>query len=602
MDSKRVYIVPHSHWDREWYFTIEDSNLILAENMSHLLNVLKNDESYTGYVFDGQLSVVEEYLKVEPGKKELIKELVTAKRLFIGPWYTQADSLLVHKESLVRNLLYGVLGAEAFGHSMNVGYLPDIFGQNTYLPSVFNGFGIDYSILQRGIYTDELNGDVHFNWESPDGLGVKSALLPLGYGPGKFLEAEEAYREETLYPLVDKISRLSSRTNHILFPSGGDQVLVREQFPETVSQLNKLEDGNTYVLSDYETYMEETWDDKAFTHTIKGELIGTELSRMHRTIRSQRYDIKYWNSLVEHKLIDQLEPLAVIGLQEGLTYPKARIDEMWKELFDVHAHDSIGGCNSDETNRAIVERLKKVNRQVDGLMNIIKKQLTQAVVKGNSLENCLVVFNTQAKQSVQSFETILFTREEHIVLEDADGRNVSFSLIESEYVDGGKKIQVTDEGEKQIPLPGYYKHKILVQSATIPSLGYTTFNIKPSESKSSRENDEGLKGVENNLYKLVVDNNKLIATDKTSGTDIKNFIRFEDTADAGDSYDYSPLVGSEAIYLTETELVSAEVFEHVQKMTVTHKGKLPARLNDRKDSDSPEMVDFEVTTILELRS
>lgn len=374
MDSKRVYIVPHSHWDREWYFTIEDSNLILAENMSHLLTVLEKDESYTGYVFDGQLSVVEEYLKVEPDNKNRIKELVTAKRLFIGPWYTQADSLLVHKESLVRNLFYGVLGAEAFGHSMNVGYLPDIFGQNTYLPSVFHGFGIDYSVLQRGIYTDELDGDVHFKWESPDGLGVKSALLPLGYGPGKFLETDQTYRNETLYPLVEKISHLSSRTDHILFPSGGDQVLVREHFPETVSQLNALEDGNTYVLSDYETYMEETWDDEAFTHIIKGELIGTELSRMHRTIRSQRYDIKYWNSLVEHKLINQLEPLAVIGEQQGLTYPKARIDDMWKELFDVHAHDSIGGCNSDDTNRAIVERLKKVNRQVDGLLNIIKKQ------------------------------------------------------------------------------------------------------------------------------------------------------------------------------------------------------------------------------------
>lgn len=602
MDSKRVYIVPHSHWDREWYFTIEDSNLILAENMSHLLTVLEKDESYTGYVFDGQLSVVEEYLKVEPDNKNRIKELVTAKRLFIGPWYTQADSLLVHKESLVRNLLYGVLGAEAFGHSMNVGYLPDIFGQNTYLPSVFHGFGIDYSVLQRGIYTDELDGDVHFKWESPDGLGVKSALLPLGYGPGKFLETGEGYRNETLYPLVEKISHLSSRTDHILFPSGGDQVLIREHFPETVNQLNAIEDGHTYVLSDYETYMEETWDDEAFTHIIKGELIGTELSRMHRTIRSQRYDIKYWNSLVEHKLINQLEPLAVIGEQQGLTYPKARIDDMWKELFDVHAHDSIGGCNSDDTNRAIVERLKKVNQQVDGLLNIIKKQLTQAVVKGNNLDKCLLVFNTQAKTATQSFEVTLFTREEGFSLEDAEGKPVPYSLVQSDYVDGGKKVQVTDQGEKQIPLPGYYKHIILVEAIQVPSLGYTTLLIRPGSSNESSQNEEAQKAIENSLYSLVVKDNQLFLTDKTTDLEIEDFITFEDTADAGDSYDYSPLIGSRAIHLSEVELLSVEKHEHVQKMTVLHKGKLPASLNDRTETDSTEVVDFEVETTIELRS
>lgn len=601
MDSKKVYIVPHSHWDREWYFTIEDSNIILAENMSHLLTVLKNDTEYKGYVFDGQLSIVEEYLKVEPEKKALIKELVTDKRLYIGPWYTQADSLLVHKESLVRNLLYGVLGAEAFGHSMNVGYLPDIFGQNTYLPSLFKGFGIEYSVLQRGIYTDELNGDLHFNWESPDKKSVKSTLIPLGYGPGKFLEADETYRNEMLYPLIDKISQLSQHTNHILFPSGGDQVLIREHFPETVKQLNQLHDDNTYILSDYESYMEETWDDELFTHTIKGELIGTQLSRMHRTIRSQRYDIKLWNDKVEHKLINQLEPLAVIGEQKGLKYPKARIDELWKALFDVHSHDSIGGCNSDETNQTIVERLKKINRQIDGLMNIIKKQLTQAIVTKNKLEKAVVVFNTSAKKSEQTFEVTLFTREEQFELTDNKGQSISFSLIDQTYMDGGKKIQVTDKGEQEISLPGYYKNQLIVDPIPVPALGYTTILINEMKAEN-KDNQQEIEAIENDQVKLFVRNHSLVLWDKETNTEINDFITFEETADAGDSYDYSPLVDHKPIYITQTELLSVSQYNQVQKMTMMYEGRIPYNLKARKGvGKSVNEQPLNILTTIELR-
>ncbi|MGD6840780.1 hypothetical protein ACQCVL_30935, partial [Bacillus thuringiensis] len=83
--KKRVYVVPHSHWDREWYFTIEDSNVLLAENLDHLFDVLETDQDYTGYVFDAQASIVEEYLKVRPENRDRLKQLVEEKQLFIGP-------------------------------------------------------------------------------------------------------------------------------------------------------------------------------------------------------------------------------------------------------------------------------------------------------------------------------------------------------------------------------------------------------------------------------------------------------------------------------------------------------------------------------------
>ncbi|MFP3361171.1 alpha-mannosidase, partial [Planococcus sp. SIMBA_143] len=74
-----------------------------------------------------------------------------------------------------------------------------------------------------------------------------------------------------------------------------------------------------------------------------------------------------------------LEPLGSIASTLGLRYPNVWLDEMWKMLFDVHAHDSIGGCNSDDTNQEIVNRLTKVIRMADGCLNLLKKQITEAI-------------------------------------------------------------------------------------------------------------------------------------------------------------------------------------------------------------------------------
>lgn len=32
----RVHITPHMHWDREWYFTTEESRILLVNNMEEI--------------------------------------------------------------------------------------------------------------------------------------------------------------------------------------------------------------------------------------------------------------------------------------------------------------------------------------------------------------------------------------------------------------------------------------------------------------------------------------------------------------------------------------------------------------------------------------
>ena len=57
---KRVYIVPHTHWDREWYFSLEDSNIMLEQDMTRLIDVLENNPDFPSFVYDGQMSIIDE--------------------------------------------------------------------------------------------------------------------------------------------------------------------------------------------------------------------------------------------------------------------------------------------------------------------------------------------------------------------------------------------------------------------------------------------------------------------------------------------------------------------------------------------------------------
>lgn len=596
--KKEVYVVPHSHWDREWYFTIEDSNVLLSQNMPYLMDTLEEDKSFNSYTFDAQASVIEEFLKIYPNEKERLKKLIKDKRLFIGPWYTQTDTLLVNKESIIRNLLYGTRISKELGHSLEIGYLPDIFGQNAYLPSIFNGFSIKDSILQRGIYTDDLKENLNFNWVSPDGKSVRCNNIYLGYGPGKFIDSTDEYINEKLVPMLEKLEKLNKDTDKLLLPSGGDQVLIRKELPKVIKELNLKSKNYKFILSDYETFMKKTWENSTFKNTIEGELIACQKSRIHNTIKSQRYDIKRLNTIVENKLINILEPLNVLGQTVGLKYERYWIDYVFKELFDVHAHDSIGGCNSDETNKNIINRLEKCNNIVDNLINIIKKQITKGVSRKLQKENIITVFNTGIKDKREPIKVILFSKKESVILKTIDGKTIDTDITKCEYISGGKSVVVTASGEVEVELEGYYRLEALIYKEEVKALSYKTFIIEENEKENTLKNNESF--IENELYKIEALDSKINLTNKKTGLKIRDFITFEDSVDAGDSYDYSPDKDSKEIIIKDFKITDYKKTKYSEVLTVTHKAMLPKDLKNRKLGLNT--YEFEIVTELELRS
>ena len=91
--ADKVHVVPHFHWDREWYFTAEESKILLVNDMEEVLTMLETREDYPYFVLDGQTSVLEDYFSVSPENRERVRELVQRGKLIIGPWYTQTDEM-----------------------------------------------------------------------------------------------------------------------------------------------------------------------------------------------------------------------------------------------------------------------------------------------------------------------------------------------------------------------------------------------------------------------------------------------------------------------------------------------------------------------------
>ena len=50
---RRVHIVPHTHWDREWYSSFQTFRLRLVDLLDDLLPRMEADASYARFLLEG---------------------------------------------------------------------------------------------------------------------------------------------------------------------------------------------------------------------------------------------------------------------------------------------------------------------------------------------------------------------------------------------------------------------------------------------------------------------------------------------------------------------------------------------------------------------
>jgi alpha-mannosidase len=411
--SSVYYLVPHTHWDREWYRTFQQFRIRLVRLMDRLLDILANDDGYAHFMLDGQTLLLEDYLQIRPERADELAHWVRAGRLSIGPWYVLADEFLVAPESLVRNLMLGERVCRRFGASMPVGYVPDLFGHVSQLPQIFRGFDIESSVLRRGLAEEP----VELWWEAPDGSRVLVCYLRNGYDNATRLPMTNP--EAFVAAIRGAADRLAPHvgSGQVLLMAGNDHQEPDPRLPGLVAYANDGRLGDAHLLHSslpaYVASVREAVEGRSLT-TVKGELRSPQRHHLLPGVLSARMWIKQRNDAIETLLTRWTEPLAAWAelldtgdapLSESHTHlsghePLARVHQTapliwhaWRMLLENHPHDSICGCSVDQVHREMALRFDQAEQMAEEIATLSLAAIADQVDTSQDGVQPLVVFN-----------------------------------------------------------------------------------------------------------------------------------------------------------------------------------------------------------------
>ncbi len=355
----RFWIVPHTHWDREWYRSFQDFRWMLVDALDRIIETLCADASFSHFMLDGQTVILDDYLALRPERRATLQGLVAAGRLSVGPWYVQPDDILVSGEALIRNLARGMASAGTFGKQMMVGYLPDSFGHIGSLPSILAGFGITSAGLMRG--PGATLDKVFFQWSAKDGSRVLVAYLIDGYGNGAELPMDAASITGVLDELLARQEGALLPGVPLLVMNGIDHRSIDVELPRVLAAAGLSVEA---TIGSFAGYIDAARD--AVPDTIPqwhGELRSVYRCPITVGCMSTRQWIKGEDQAISALLERRAEPLAAMASLLGAPYPQAALDLSWQYLLLNQPHDSICGCSID----AVHDDMKYRYAQARGL-------------------------------------------------------------------------------------------------------------------------------------------------------------------------------------------------------------------------------------------
>jgi 2-O-(6-phospho-alpha-D-mannosyl)-D-glycerate hydrolase len=370
--TRTVHIVPHTHWDREWYQSFQTFRLRLVDLLDQLIPQMERDQAYARFLLDGQLAVVDDYLAVRPDAEESLRRLVGGGRISIGPWYTLPDEFLVSGETLVRNLQRGLRVADRFGGAMQVGYLPDMFGHVAQMPQILRGFGFEHAVVWRGVPAAiDRSG---FWWRASDGSTVRAEYLPQGYGNGSALPDDA----KAFVAALDGFGRQwgDLLVGPLLWMNGTDHQMPQPWLGRVVAEANALQDRlNLRIVSLPEHLAAVTTEGLP---TWRGELRAGARANVLMGVASNRVDVRQAAARAERAVERLAEPLSALFLPAE-RWPAALLDEAWRDLILNSAHDSVCACSIDEVCDAVLHRYAEATDIADGLAERAQAHLAARV-------------------------------------------------------------------------------------------------------------------------------------------------------------------------------------------------------------------------------
>jgi hypothetical protein len=578
MTYRRIAIVPHTHWDREWYKSYQEFRLALVELIDTLIPLLERDAGYPHFMLDGQMAVVDDYLEVRPEAEERLRALAAAGRVSMGPWYILTDEFLASGETIVRNLQMGLSRGAAFGGVMDVGYLPDMFGHIAQMPQILTLAGFHDAVVWRGVPSQVTSNA--FIWESPDGSAVRAEYLPVGYGNGAALPDDAKALIRRTQDHLEEVGDLV--TGDLLCMNGSDHLMPQPSLGRVVAEANDLQDELHFEVMSLARYLAGTSTEDLVR--VKGELRSGYRANMLMGVTSNRVDVKREGARAERELERRAEPLAAL-FQAPDAYPSRLLDLAWKEMVRNSAHDSICACSVDDVIDAVLHRYAEARAIGAGLADRAVKNFARSLSHAgptvlnpaSRARSGVVELVVPAEGPPPDNVQVLSERTGlpgSMVL-DADTVRTVLGMLQGPRISDDAwvhdiKIEETDEGidvtvsvgteeKPNVPIAEAKQdvftrlgarpdavvrvamdqpstRKIVARTGEVPGYGWSAFETAALQNRVEVREDDTAVTLGNGLVDVAIDRaNGTFSLDGVSG-----FGRLVDGGDYGDSYNYSP--------------------------------------------------------------
>jgi mannosylglycerate hydrolase len=616
-----AHVISHSHWDREWYLTLEEFRIRLVDMIDNLMDILEADQNFYAFMLDGHTVLLEDYLEVKPQNRQRLEKHIREGRILIGPWYILPDQILISGESHIRNYLFGDKICRKFGQKMNLGYAPDAFGHPSQIPQIYKKLGLKEILFWRGLSDDISKNE--FIWEAPDGSKILGINFPFGYGNCPNLPDG---KEDFLKRIENVITRYkpTSSTHYMPILNGRDHLEAQKHIPQMIKEVNELQ---TDICLKHSTLPEFIQDLRGNLQTeelehYKGPLYSSDKTFLLAGTLSTRMYLKQLNHQVQGLYEKWVEPFSSIScIEKSSTYPRDIINHGWKYILKNQPHDSITGCSVDEVHQEMVVRYHSARQIADTLLDRAFKEIMDANSEaGAQKDDCWIsVFNPMPypRTEIVSCYVDLFPRlscylsyEElkrldfedtmanhplpsSITLEDAQGNTYPVHLRKVLVEKGLRYYTYTQ------PHEFYYRRSyITFEAMDIPPLGYKVFKVIPSfEDKKVSQGVHPGHSIENCYFKVEIVDGKINIWDKRNDKWYYNCSQLVDDGDRGDEYSFVAVPNDHEVHMDAREGVVCikEDNEFYKTIALSFNLQLPTGLTKDKKSRARKNVDCPVT-------
>jgi mannosylglycerate hydrolase len=629
--TRAVSVVPHTHWDREWYAPFQTYRMRLVGLLDELLPRLEADPAYAHFQLDGQMAVVDDYLAVRPEAEARLRRLAASGRLSMGPWYVLMDEFLVSGETMVRNLRLGLERAAAFGGAMEVGYLPDMFGHIAQMPQLLDQFGFGHAVVWRGVPAAvDRSG---FWWEAPDGSVVRAEWMPQGYSNGAVTPDDPDHLLARIAEFEADHAELLD--GPILWMNGTDHLMPQPWLSRVVSEANARQDDYDLRVVPLAEHLERAPTDGL--PLWRGELRSSARSMVLMGVASNRVDVKQAAARAEREIERLAEPLSALFLPPS-AWPEALLAEAWMLVVRNSAHDSVCACSVDEVCDAVLHRyaearqigegltrraLRAVSRAAGGRDPVVvnpaardRTGLVELEVPGEGgLEGTQLLHQRQGEvvlhEGLRAADTLplllreLEMRPEVASVDVEPGPAGVDVVLQTDWSRAGLLLlgpvraavtalaEEDADGPVRVVLRREPVRTVLARPAPVPGFGWRAWRPAPLDVEPVVAGGARLS---NGLVTLEVDRSDgTFSLEGHAGLD-----RLVDDGDEGDTYNHSPPTGD--VVVDGPEAVDVRVEEQGPlrgRLVVDRRFRWPARVEDHRRVGE-RVVD--VRTVLELRA